>query len=74
MRYPRRDLTRTPPTKPGRYRCRFLPADGVDRDPFEVELLEDTINGGLVAKDRYGICVRLEKVYQSCEWEGDGDG
>ena len=30
--------TRTPPTKPGRYRCRFLPADGIDREPFEVNL------------------------------------
>ncbi len=61
--------TRTPPSKPGTYRCRFLPADGVDREPFEVELVGDTINGGVVAKDKHGLCVRLEKAYQDCEWE-----
>ena len=36
---------------------------------FEVELLEDTINGGVVAKDRHGMCVRLDVAYGNVEWE-----
>ena len=60
--------TRTHPTAPGRYRCRFLPEPGIDREPFEVELVEDTINGGVVAKDRHGLCSRLEVPYANVEW------
>ena len=52
--------TRTPPTEPGRYRCRFLPAPGIDREPFEVELVEDTINGGVVARDEHGLEPRTQ--------------
>ena len=59
--------TRTPPKTPGR--CRFLPAPGIDREPFEVELVEDTINGGVVVRDRHGLCVRIENAYQNCEWD-----
>ena len=59
--------TRTPPTKPGRYRCRFLPAEGVDRDPFEVELVEDTFNGGVIVRQPDGLCMTLE-AYTQCEW------
>ena len=36
--------------------------------PFEVELVEDTINGGVVARDRQGMCHRLEAAYRECEW------
>ena len=57
--------TRTPPTKPGTYRCRFLPADGVDTTPFDVDLVED--DGTLVAEDWHSNRKPLE-AYMNCEW------
>ena len=49
--------TRTPPSKPGRYLCRFLESTGVGIEPFEIEVVEDTINGGNRPEgaDNYGI-------------------
>lgn len=40
-----RDWSRAPPPIPGRYGCRFLPAPGIDRTPFAVELVENPLPG-----------------------------
>ena len=61
--------TRTPPSKPGRYLCRFLESTGVGIEPFEIEVVEDTINGGIAFLDRQGICHTLTGAdAPRCEW------
>ena len=38
-------------------------------EPFEVELVEDTIHGGLAFRDRNGVCHRLTGPNRPrCEW------
>ena len=69
--YPKRRMsgpawTRDPPAVPGRYRCRFI--DG-DPKAFDVEVVEDTFNGGVAVKGKRsrGICLPLAG-YERCEW------
>jgi hypothetical protein len=49
----------------------LLPAPGIDRKLFEVELVEDTINGGVVILRRDGMCVGLRE-YRECAWGSMG--
>ena len=59
--------TRTPPSNPGVYHCRFLPVPGIDTEPFDVELVEDHFNGGVIVRRSDGMCLTL-KAYSLCEW------
>ena len=60
--------THDPPNVPGPYRCRFLDADP---EPFEVDAVLDTFNGGVAVKGKRsrGICLLLS-AYERCEWKG----
>lgn len=44
------------------------PAPGIDPEPFEVDVLEDPLNGGLCVRDRWGLCHRLSPAHKAVEW------
>jgi len=63
------------PNRPGRWLCRFLPSPGIDTPPFEVEVVEDTFNGGLCVRGRWGMCFRIAGPWCSyMEWQSPADG
>lgn len=64
--------THTPPTAPGRYRCRFLAAPGIDRTPFVVELVENPFPGEPLIARRGVMCVSLRE-YAQCEWSASAE-